>query len=105
MHNPEPIATSTAQPVGRNAYTNSPDLKPNLILTPAWVQNKWREFEALSLQTSDPANIQKRVLPLQLDLCEVPRWLGMLTSADFTDRIHWEREFARVVKAIDDRDS
>jgi WD40 repeat protein len=79
--------------------------KTLLILTPAWVQNKWREFEALSLQTNDPANIQKRVLPLQLEPCELPQRLAIFTSADFTNPISWEKELKRVVKAVEDRDS
>ena len=43
-----------------------------LILTPNWVENEWNNFDALLLQTKDPAGLRRRLLPLMLRKCELP---------------------------------
>ena len=46
--------------------------KTVLVLTPAYLDSAWAEFEALMLATLDPANRQLRLIPLLKERCEPP---------------------------------
>jgi hypothetical protein len=71
-----------------------------LVLTPAWVADPWRAFEALLIQTPDPAGLlARRVLPLVLKPCELPSRLAMLSAADFIDPTRQEEQLTRVIAA------
>src|SRR5262245_61727375 len=71
-----------------------------LILTPAWVADPWRSFEALLVQTQDPAGLlYRRTLPLLLQSCSPPRRLAMLSYADFTEATQQEAQLGRVIAA------
>ena len=59
--------------------------KTLLILSPAFVQDQWREFESILLQTLDPLNLQLRLIPLLKEECDLPLRLSMLTAVDFTN--------------------
>lgn len=56
-----------------------------LVLTPAYINSEWTEFENLMLQTLDPANRARRLIPLLKERCELPLRIRMLTYVDFTD--------------------
>jgi tetratricopeptide (TPR) repeat protein len=56
-----------------------------LVLTPSYLQSGWTEFESLMLQTRDPANQQRSLIPLLKEPCEVPLRVRYLTAVDFTD--------------------
>ncbi|HEY0171635.1 MAG TPA: TIR domain-containing protein [Pyrinomonadaceae bacterium] len=71
-----------------------------LVLTPAWVQSEWTNFEALLIQTKDPAGTNRRLLPLLLKPCEPPDRLAIFTHADFTDPADWDLELNRLLVAI-----
>jgi hypothetical protein len=71
-----------------------------LVLTPAWVDSEWTDFEALLIQTVDPAACHRLLLPLLLQPCLPPRRIAMLTYADFTRRDAWDAELPRVTAAI-----
>jgi DNA polymerase III delta prime subunit len=71
-----------------------------LVLTPAWVNSEWTEFEQLLTQTSDPAARRRRLLPLLLRPCQPPPRIAMLTYADFTQETNREAELQRVLKAL-----
>ena len=57
-----------------------------LVLTPNWVESEWANFELLMLQTQDPVGRGRRMLPLMLEDCELPRRLAIFTFADFRRR-------------------
>lgn len=71
-----------------------------LVLTPAWVNSEWTEFEALLTQTTDPAGRRRCLLPLLLQSCQPPSRIAMLTYADFTQDGEWETQLQRVVAAV-----
>jgi WD40 repeat protein len=77
--------------------------KTLLVLTPNWVQSEWTAFESLLLQTDDPTGLRRRMLPLMLEQCKLPKCLSIFTYADFTQPIHWERELERIIEAINDK--
>ncbi|UCE60630.1 MAG: TIR domain-containing protein [Phycisphaerales bacterium] len=71
-----------------------------LILTPNWIESEWTDFEALLIQTSDPVGVRKRVLPLMLQDCELPKRIAILTYADFRSEDNWDAELARLLGQI-----
>jgi len=71
-----------------------------LVLSPAWVESEWTEFEALLTQTADPAGRRRRLLSLLFQPCQLPRRIAMLTYADFTQPSEWDTQLHRVVAAI-----
>lgn len=66
--------------------------KTLLVLTPAYLTSGWTEFETLLLQTADPTNRLRRLIPLLKDRCDLPQRIRFLTYVDFTDPT--ERNFA-----------
>src|SRR5215472_14614891 len=41
-----------------------------VVLTPAWVNSEWAEFESLLISTADPTGRSRRILPLMLQQCK-----------------------------------
>jgi tetratricopeptide (TPR) repeat protein len=70
------------------------------VLTPNWIDSEPAQFEAAMAQTADPLGLRKRILPLMLQDCRLPRRIGMLTYVDFRDRSNWECQFERMVDQI-----
>jgi hypothetical protein len=70
------------------------------VLTPAWVESKWTEFEELLTQTDDPAARRRRLLSLLLKDCQPPRRIRMLTYADFRQEARRETQLGRVIRAV-----
>ncbi|MBU7583219.1 MAG: toll/interleukin-1 receptor domain-containing protein [Nostoc sp. TH1S01] len=56
--------------------------KTLLVLTPAYLKSGWTEFENLLLQTLDPTNQQRRLLPLLKERCNLPTRISFLTYVD-----------------------
>jgi hypothetical protein len=76
-----------------------------LVLSPAWLDSDWRQFEALLAQTADPAGMLSRTIPILHQPCQLPRRIALLESADFTGSIdRWESQFQRVLKALGSTD-
>jgi len=71
-----------------------------LVLTPAWVESEWTDFEVLLTQTTDPAGRRRRLLPILLQPCQPLRRIAMLTRADFTQPDNWDTQLQRVVAAV-----
>ncbi len=68
------------------------------VLTPEWVASRWTAFESLLAQTEDP--LDRKLLPLLLRSCEVPRRIRALVYADFTEPSRREAEFAKLLRSI-----
>ena len=58
--------------------------KTLLILTPVYVTSAWTEFETLMLQVLDPANRERRLIPLLKERCDLPLRVRYLRYIDFT---------------------
>jgi hypothetical protein len=56
-----------------------------IVLTPAWVESAWTEFESLLIGVADPAGRRRRMLPVMLERCTPPARIAILTYADFTN--------------------
>ena len=54
-----------------------------VVLTPAWVQSQWTDFESLLIATKDPAGRLRKLMPLMLELCEPPQRIAILTRINF----------------------
>ena len=77
--------------------------KTLLVLTPNWVESEWTNFEALLVQTDDPIGLRRRMLPLMLEKCELPKRVSIFTYADFTRSDQWEGQVKRIIDAINDK--
>ena len=53
------------------------------VLTPAYLDSTWSEFEALMLATFDPADRQLRLIPLLKERCNLPLEINYLTYINF----------------------
>src|SRR5262245_38289133 len=61
-----------------------------VVLTPAWLQSEWNDFEALLSQTRDPSGRRlRRTIPMLLQQCELPPRLALLSLANFTRPERW----------------
>ena len=78
--------------------------KTLLVLTPAYIQSEWAAFESLLAHSQDPSALGRRVLPLMLEKCKLPKRIAMLVYADFTDEGRHDSEFERLVMAVARRD-
>ncbi len=76
------------------------------VLTPAYLDSAWADFEALMIATLDPAGRKARFLPLLLELCELPTRIGYVGHADFTTPddidLAWQLLFAALAPANSD---
>ncbi|MCX6027978.1 MAG: toll/interleukin-1 receptor domain-containing protein [Chloroflexi bacterium] len=71
-----------------------------LVLTEAWVQSHWTQYEALLVQTDDPSGLLQRTLPVLRGPCTPPPRIAMLTHADLSSERNGETEFAKLLDAI-----
>jgi hypothetical protein len=71
-----------------------------VVLTPAWIQSQWNEFEGSLVATADPAGRQRKLIPLVLEKCPLPRRIARLVCADFTSPASRKEEMARLVRAL-----
>ncbi len=71
-----------------------------LVLTPAWLKSEWAEFESLLAGTADPGGRRRKLIPLMLEPCQLPRRIAMLTYADFTHPSQRDAQMARLLKSI-----
>jgi hypothetical protein len=71
-----------------------------VVLTPAWVNSAWTEFESLLISTADPTGRSRRILPLMLQQCKPPARISMLTYADFTNLDRCGEEMARLLRSL-----
>lgn len=74
--------------------------KTLLVLTPNWIASQWTEFEALLIQTKDPAGRGRRILPLMVTPCALPDRLRVFTYLDLAKPAQFEFQMKRLVAAI-----
>lgn len=72
------------------------------VITPAWLESDWNNFEALLLRTRDPAARRRLLLPVILRPTPLPELLNSLEPVDLSQESHWERELTRLVRDIQD---
>jgi len=53
------------------------------ILSPAWVQDEWKQLDTAIATAVDPAAKARKIIPLLLADCEIPKYLEPLESRDF----------------------
>lgn len=70
------------------------------VFTPNWSESDWTAFEGLLVQSDDPAAKRRRMLPIMLEKCELPKRLSMLTYLDFRSESDWDMQFARVLRSL-----
>lgn len=75
-----------------------------VVLTPEWLDSEWNAFEALLLRAADPAARRRKLLPLLLKPCDLPKTITALKlePADFRQSRNWERQFKRLRRDIED---
>jgi hypothetical protein len=74
--------------------------KTMLVLTPNYLNSAWGEFERLMLQTNDPANQRRRLIPVLREKCDLPLEIEYLTHIDFTDPLELDIAWARLIDAL-----
>jgi len=52
------------------------------VLTPAWLESQWAEFESLLVGSTDPAGRRRRLFPFILKCCNLPPRINALTPAN-----------------------
>jgi len=71
-----------------------------VVLTPAWIESEWTEFESLLAGTADPAGRRRKLIPLMLKSCKLPPRIAMLTYADFTRPPEREAQVTRLMRSL-----
>ncbi len=74
--------------------------KTLIVLTPAWVESGWAAFESLLVHTDDPTGRRRRMIPLLVKPCKLPKRIAMLTYVDFTQPSEAGSQLQRLVAAI-----
>lgn len=74
--------------------------KTLLVLTPAYLQGDWNDFQSIMVQYLDPAGRQQRLIPLILKEVELPLRLNMLVPLDFTEVEQREAQLERLLGAF-----
>ncbi len=75
-----------------------------LVVSPNWIESEWSGFEFSFAQSIDPDGRRRKLLPILIAPTELPRRLSITTCANFVDPDGYEREFARVIRALSPSD-
>jgi TIR domain len=71
-----------------------------VVLTPAWIESEWAEFESLLAETADPAGRRHKLMPLLYAPCQLPRRIAALTAADFTNPDTRDAQMERLLRGL-----
>lgn len=74
--------------------------KTVLVLTPEYLKSDWATFENIMLSTLDPANRQRRLIPLLLKKCKLPLRIRGLICIDFTGDVDVEAQFSKLLRVL-----
>lgn len=74
--------------------------KTLLVLTPAYWQSGWTEYENLILQTLEFSNRQRRLIPLVKEKCALPPRISYLNHANFVNPDDLKAEWGRLLTAL-----
>jgi hypothetical protein len=74
-----------------------------VVLTPAWIASEWSAVESLLAEVSDSTGHHRKLLPLLLERCAIPRRLKLRNYANCTHPADRAREIERLVRAISPR--
>lgn len=88
-----PVATEIERAVNESRRTLA-------VMTPAWVESQWDQFEALLIHQKDAAARIRRLIPLLLKPCYPPDRIRLLQWVDFTDAGRQEEQLSRVIDDI-----
>ena len=75
--------------------------KTILILSTAYLNSGWTEFENLMLQTLDAANQQRRLLPVIIEKGELPLRFKYLNCVNFANPDDVDVEWERLMRALE----
>ena len=66
-----------------------------LVLTPAYVVSDWGKFENVMAQTLDPGAVQRKLIPILREKCDIPLRLSSIHYRDLRtgDKEQWELLF------------
>jgi hypothetical protein len=66
-----------------------------LVLTPSYVISEWTKFENVMAQTLDPGAVQRKLIPILCQDCNIPLRLSIIHYRDLrlNDESQWELLF------------
>ena len=70
------------------------------VLSPEFVQSKWVELERTSAMADDPAGLKRKIRPLLLRPCEVPRFLKPIQLIDVSSEALFEENYPRICQGL-----
>jgi tetratricopeptide (TPR) repeat protein len=70
------------------------------VLSPEFVQSKWVELERTSAMADDPAGLKRRMRPLLLRPCDVPRFLKPIQLIDVSSTALFEENYPRICQGL-----
>lgn len=74
--------------------------KTLLVLTPAYMESEWTEFESILVQTLNRGVHRRKILPIVLRRCEIPLRIRSLVYIDFSLQPLSEAKFQRLLEAL-----
>ncbi len=74
--------------------------KTLLVLSDNYLQSEWTTFERYLLQTDDPTNTQRKLIPVRRDACTLPRSISFLTYVDLADPAYHAVEWQKLLRAL-----
>ena len=72
-----------------------------LVITTAYLQDEWANFDSVLARSLDPGAIHQRVIPLVLEDVTLPRILSTLVPLDFTQEDERTLQMERLVHAFE----
>lgn len=70
------------------------------VLSPDFVQSKWVELERTSAIADDPAGLKRKMRPLLLQPCELPRFLRQIQQFDVSTQVLFEKNYPKICAGL-----
>lgn len=74
--------------------------KTLVVLTPDYLNSQWTEFENILIQTTDPAESARNLIPILLKPCDLPLRLRAINYLDFTKSDTVEFQLKRLITSV-----